>query len=720
MRFKQIDFTNFKPFLGTERLEFDLDEENPITLVCAKNDVGKTAILDGIRFCLYGFEEDDEDEALDQCINRTAAVNGDGETSVTLFVSHDEQNYKIKRGHYFSDVSSPDDRSAEGEFMKIVVAPNTEEEDIFIDTDSDEHDFGDAEDFVTDLLPEDTVRFFMFDGDRIDAFARRLEDADPGIRDAIELILGIREIQNAIKDLKNIPIKDYRSAYNEASSEADDYKAKKDEHEETAEELEEIEEDLEELESEINELSEDLSRKRQELAQAEDLEELHTEYIKARVTLYGIDEVPNAENVLDDSTIEEIGESVVSKIEGIRLQQQDLYSDFGPAASVVAAKNLEDHIPEQETTIPEAIRKTLKSKLDECLVCGQSFGVDTEGIDGIDEGDEDCDLCGRPLRIGEDELIDIYNEVDQDATDDAIELSQRIDDALDLEDDFDLAKQSLTQQFETLDSQYTDLELRQEQLESRIARIDNELDNAMDETEREALRDRRDQLETRLERLLVRKGERQTDLKNTQAELKEIDSALDDMEGATEREKRYKRLMDTSEQARNVFKEAKNQIVDRQRRRVEEEASRLFLEMSNKSDVYNGLDIDKDYRLRIRVNGDIRDLSEQDPSQGARQIIAYAFNAAVARSTSWEAPFVIDTPTGRLDNEHKTNLFENLPEFGNQIVILYQPREMNEQDIVSFRDRDILANHYQITRESGSSVSRIEPLPDGEYTCGDE
>jgi len=101
MRFKQVDFTNFKPFLGTESLEFDLNEENPITLVCAKNDVGKTAILDGIRFCLYGFEDDDEQEALDQCINRTAAVNGDGETSVTLLVSQTSQKLQDQKRTLF-------------------------------------------------------------------------------------------------------------------------------------------------------------------------------------------------------------------------------------------------------------------------------------------------------------------------------------------------------------------------------------------------------------------------------------------------------------------------------------------------------------------------------------------------------------------------------------------------------------------------------------------
>jgi DNA sulfur modification protein DndD len=722
MRFERLDFHNFKPFCGTESIEFDTDSEQPITLVCAKNDVGKTAVLDGIKFCLYGFE--DGEEARTQCINRTAALEDSGETSVTMWVHHDGESYKIKRGHYFSRVDSAEDRTSENPFMQIVVAPGTDDEDVYINTKDEDRegqqDIDDAEDFVSDLLPEKTVQFFMFDGDRIQAFAEKLEDADASIRDAIEQILGIREIQNAINDLDDIAISYYDSQYNEASSEADDYKNKKVEREEVREDLDDLQEELEDIKSDLEEAEEELDKKKKELADAENLEELYENYIKARVRLYGVDEVPDAEETLDEETLDDIGESVVERIRGIRIQQQSLYKNFGPAAAVVAADNLEERIPEQDSTIPKALRKTLRDHDGACLVCGQSFDADEDRVGGLDAEQEDCDVCGRPLHISESDLIDRYREIDRDATDDAVRLSERISSALKFQDEEGISPSSMKEDFGSFDDDSSDLEQRREQLESRIARLDNDLDNAMDETERQSLRDRRDQLETRRDRLLVRKGERQSDIGSKKEELNEIDDELDGMEGATEREARYKRLLNTSEQTQNVFQEAKKSIVDSQRRKVEKEASRLFLEMSNKSDLYEGLDIDKEYRLRIKIEDEIRDLSEQDPSQGARQIIAYAFNAAVARSTSWEAPFVIDTPTGRLDNEHKTKLFDSLPEFGSQIMILYQPREMNREDIVGFRDDDLLDTHYQITREEGSSVSTIELMPEGEYTCGDD
>src|SRR6056297_911109 len=104
MKFNRIDIQNFKPFYQTESLKFNIDSNKPVTLVCAKNDVGKTAILEAIKFCLYGFDSNDAENLRDQCVNRKAAVQDSGQTSVSLKVRHDDQTYRITRGHYFDEV----------------------------------------------------------------------------------------------------------------------------------------------------------------------------------------------------------------------------------------------------------------------------------------------------------------------------------------------------------------------------------------------------------------------------------------------------------------------------------------------------------------------------------------------------------------------------------------------------------------------------------------
>jgi DNA repair exonuclease SbcCD ATPase subunit len=720
MKLERVKLQNFKPYYQTEKIEFDPDDDEPLTLVRGQNDIGKTALLEGIKFCLYGFDVSGSQQARDQCINRKAAVEGLGQTSVTLKVSHDGETYRIVRGHHFDQVADSEDREAIDRFMKIIVAPDTDQEEVFIDTNEDD-EIGDGENFVSDLLPKETVRFFMFDGDRIDQFASKLQESNPDVKNAIELILGIREIQNAIQDLDDIAIDHYESEYNSANSEADEYRDKKEERKEIAENLEDIEDDLDELRSEISETEQERADIRQKLAEAADLEDKYEQQAKSRAELDGLDDVPNAEEILDEATIEDVSEdgSVKEQIRQVRLEQQELYNNFGPALAVVAGKTLEDDLPDESSTIPEAIREILRERSDDCLVCGQSLEVDTDGVDEVDDDEEECTLCGRPFSIVRDDLHEQLEEVKQDATDDAIRLSETIDEILDLEDELGLSNQVIEQKFSALAEKYSDLEARREKLETRISRLENELDNAMDQTERQSLRDRRDQLESQLERLRVQLGETNSELQNTQSRLRKIDSQLDEVEGATERESHYKTLMDASNQTQSVFNGTKNRFVDRQRNQVEREASELFMELTNKSDVYDGLDIDNEYRLRIKVGDEIRDISEQDPSQGARQIIAYAFNAGIARSTNREAPFIIDTPTGRLDDEHKDELLKKLPEFGEQVIVLYQPRELTTGDIEEFKESDLVQNHYEISRGAVAEVSTISRISDAPSVGGD-
>jgi DNA sulfur modification protein DndD len=72
---------------------------------------------------------------------------------------------------------------------------------------------------------------------------------------------------------------------------------------------------------------------------------------------------------------------------------------------------------------------------------------------------------------------------------------------------------------------------------------------------------------------------------------------------------------------------------------------------------------------------------------------------------------VIDTPIGRLDPEHKANLVDFYHEFSNQVMILYQPNELEENDIEVMKE--YISKHYQIKiRDDDNSTSTIKELPE--------
>jgi len=129
------------------------------------------------------------------------------------------------------------------------------------------------------------------------------------------------------------------------------------------------------------------------------------------------------------------------------------------------------------------------------------------------------------------------------------------------------------------------------------------------------------------------------------------------------------------------MQDLKEEFVESRQKAVENRTSETFEELTNKGDVYDGIKITSDYKLQVKTDSATRDVQEQAPSAGATQIIAYSFIAGLNNYTARKAPVVIDTPLSRLDKEHKNNLIQYYPEFSDQVIILYQPRELEEDDI---------------------------------------
>jgi DNA sulfur modification protein DndD len=186
------------------------------------------------------------------------------------------------------------------------------------------------------------------------------------------------------------------------------------------------------------------------------------------------------------------------------------------------------------------------------------------------------------------------------------------------------------------------------------------------------------------------------DLKRYQEELG-AKKALLDMKSA-EHKRRQQKLADQSadkevknkidciksaEECEAGIKEAIDKIVEKSKSRVAQLASEVFLKLTNAPALYQGIEITADeYELRIKtVGGVVRAVWEQMPSAGQSQIIATSFIAALNRYSAREAPVVIDTPVGRLDPIHKSNLIKFYPELGPQVIILYQPNELTSEDI---------------------------------------
>ncbi len=73
-------------------------------------------------------------------------------------------------------------------------------------------------------------------------------------------------------------------------------------------------------------------------------------------------------------------------------------------------------------------------------------------------------------------------------------------------------------------------------------------------------------------------------------------------------------------------------------------------------------------------------LSKKELSAGERQIYAMAMIWALAKTSSRPLPFIIDTPLGRLDTDHRSNIVENfLVDASHQMIIFSTNTEIDQQ-----------------------------------------
>lgn len=54
MKISKVELTNFKPFFGRNLIELSVNPEQPLVLIGGKNGQGKTSLLVGLVWCLYG------------------------------------------------------------------------------------------------------------------------------------------------------------------------------------------------------------------------------------------------------------------------------------------------------------------------------------------------------------------------------------------------------------------------------------------------------------------------------------------------------------------------------------------------------------------------------------------------------------------------------------------------------------------------------------------
>jgi DNA sulfur modification protein DndD len=184
MRLEKISLKDFRCFSGEHSIIFSTDEKKNVTLIHAENGVGKTTILNAMLWCFYDIVTAKFERRHD-LVNHDAVTAGRTTAYVEVLFEHNGARYRARR--YAGSTGNTDRTFSISRLDKghSMTLPNP---DTFINT----------------VIPKTMATHFLFDGEHAEVFLG--EENRSGIRKAVQDILGCNLIDTAIKDLENAAV----------------------------------------------------------------------------------------------------------------------------------------------------------------------------------------------------------------------------------------------------------------------------------------------------------------------------------------------------------------------------------------------------------------------------------------------------------------------------------------------------------------------------------
>ena len=146
-----------------------------------------------------------------------------------------------------------------------------------------------------------------------------------------------------------------------------------------------------------------------------------------------------------------------------------------------------------------------------------------------------------------------------------------------------------------------------------------------------------------------------------------------------------KRKLQYATRTRETMRQFRTEVLKRKIKQIEEEILACFQQLLRKKSLIGGISIDPDtYRMELKGHKFGETIPTNRLSAGERQLFAISTLWGLARVSGRPLPNIVDTPLGRLDSKHRSNLVDNyFPNASHQVIILSTDEEINQ----SYLDR---------------------------------
>ena len=640
MKLLRAEFQNFRMLRDLE-LNFSSDPERKLTVIRAANESGKTTILHGLQWALYGdaalpgkgdgfrLHPIDWGASEGKRVPITATVEFELTTyrRVSGDVRETRRRYRLVRSA-FEDVDSQARRSSST--VKLFALNDTGASPI------------DApEAVINDELPPELRDVFFTDGDRalsfIEADVARFTKRER-VQRAIRSLLGLGVIDDAVNHVRKSAAEVNKKAKQvDGGSELN----------RTTSRLESIENDREKLEADFedakqqfgafDEKVDEIDRKIAAALQKGDKEKLQKDLDQAKREIKRLDYQLASAN----------------KEHSALFRSRSIATDLlAPLLSRAFEKLEELH---DQGKIPNTTIPVLQDRLSaEICICGETL--------------EPGDAGGEKRRAHIQKLIDDSQRAD--------EIQEIITDlyygAKPLQAAGDSASSAWLEDYKTVVERRDGLQALRDEAGRKFRALEMQLDELPD-TDIQGLRETRRQYKDQRDRHLSRQSSIETQLTGLRREREELEGVRDRLLREQKKGARILAELDVTQDVTNVLRSAYERITNEELQKVSELMNSIFLEMigadPEQGAIIRHAEISREFDIIVYGPNNRTLNPDRDLNGASRRALTLAFILALTKVSEVEAPNVIDTPLGMTSGYVKRSILRTAVRESSQLVL---------------------------------------------------
>ena len=615
-----IEITNFRPFYGTQRIDFGYSANENLTVILANNGSGKTSLVNALTWCLYGEELHDDSSKTEPLYNLRTARETDDEEKITVsvkmsFYSFEEDNENEKK--YFTvyrelnfEKFGTDDWQSPYEGYLIVEETGKQ----ILENES-------AALEIDNKIPKSMFQYFFFNGASLINYFD--EDSDLSLKKSIEEISQLDLLNKVAEHLEgthttinnkfNSKKPKGKKNYNELIQQKNNEK-----HNKQVEKSDKSEK----VETAINNISK--YRSLLDKVDSDEAKKLNAERIELEEQLASVKINIKQNSKEFDSLVIELFPLTV------------LFDEL------VEAKTIAENAKEKKTAPPEIEADLLNDILEDgYCICGTKL--------------EDHPECVQELKTRLKNTSKVKGDVfykEYYAIKDVIKRLKELP------------------RIETLRTSISTDTKTRNTLESRIKEIDEELLSFdIEEVEKyeeqlQKNKNNKEKLEKQIEDLI-------SDIKDLESEIKQLQDERDREENLQGELRVLGNKVKFCEDAMSKINDLKDNVKEYIIVKVNDQLRKQFIGIDWQYGKYTDVTIQHNYQIQIEKSSGSQ-LSPGDLSDGEESLLALSFMMALHSLSGFEIPLIIDAPFEKLDKTKKIEFITDLHDFtkDKQIVFL--------------------------------------------------